>query len=202
MTKIPSINCEHLKPHLGKSGLAHFETLASKAHCYLEYGSGGSTLRAHNVGAKQIISVDSSKAWTQALKTQLNGSKSIQLIHADIGETGKWGKPSNGERMHDFHNYMIAPWQYAFDQGIASEVDLIMIDGRFRVASFLYSLLCAESGTHILFDDYAFRPRYHIVEAFCAKHKSYGRMAEFIVKKDYDLPKLVATISRYSVVKD
>lgn len=49
-----------------------------------------------------------------------------------------------------------------------------MIDGRFRVACFLYSLLCAETGTVILFDDYSLRFRYHLVEDFCPKVESHG----------------------------
>lgn len=54
-----------ITPHLGKSGLFVFEDYVSKANGYLEYGSGGSTLTAQRLGAKHIISVDSSKAWYQ-----------------------------------------------------------------------------------------------------------------------------------------
>jgi hypothetical protein len=41
-----------------------------------------------------------------------------------------------------------------------------------------------------------------VVEKFCTKTRNYGRMAEFHVKKDYNLPELVAYISKYSIIKD
>lgn len=189
-----------ITPHLGKSGLSIFEDYVSKANGYLEYGSGGSTLTAQRLGAKHIISVDSSKEWYQNIKKELAGSSNTDLIYCDIGAVGCWGKPINNDGIQNYHAYMVSPWKLAQEKNI--DVDLVMIDGRFRVACFLYSLLCAKSGTVILFDDYAFRHRYRIVVEFCKKQKSHGRMAEFIVEKNYDLPKLVAKICEYSVNMD
>ena len=187
-------------PHLGKSGLSIFEDYVSKAKGYLEYGSGGSTLSAQSLGAKHIISVDSSKEWHQAIKKDLNGCSNIDLIYCDIGAVGHWGKPINNNGIKNYHAYIVFPWQVAQEKNI--DIDLILIDGRFRVACFLYSLICAQPGTTILFDDYTFRPRYHVVEEFCTKLKNHGRMAEFRVEKNFDLPALVAKICEYSVIVD
>ena len=200
MTKVQKFERDNLSPHLSKDGLAIFERYVLNSNCYLEYGSGGSTLRAHNLGAKHIISVDSSKDWTQAIKKSLNGSTNADLLYCNIGTIGNWGKPVNDDGIKNYHNYMVTPWKVANSKNL--DVDLIMIDGRFRVACFLYSLLCAKPGAIILFDDYTLRPRYHVVEEFCPKIKSYGRLAEFVVNKNYNLPELVARISEYSIVKD
>ncbi len=200
MLKDPIQKNKDFTPHLGKNALAIFEKHVTNANCYLEYGSGGSTIHAQQLGAKHIISVDSSKDWNTAIKQKLNGSSNSDLLYCDIGTVGNWGKPINNDGAKNYHSYIISPWQIAEKKNL--DVNLVMIDGRFRVACFLYSLLCAKPGTVILFDDYTLRPRYHVVEEFCSRGESYGRMMKFIVHKDYDIPKLVARICEYSMIKD
>ena len=63
-----------------------------------------------------------------------------------------------------FHTYPMVPWDLARARGLAP--DLVLVDGRFRAACFLASLLFARPGAVILFDDYVDRPFYHTVEAF------------------------------------
>jgi hypothetical protein len=92
------------------------------------------------------------------------------------------------------------PWEYANQKSL--KPDLILVDGRFRVACFLYSLLCAETNTTILFDDYTERPEYFIVEKFCKLDHTVGRMGFFKVVKDYTIPEICKTISQYSVIPD
>ncbi|WP_278976157.1 hypothetical protein [Oligella urethralis] len=191
---------QHSTPHLDKKGLAVFEKYVAQANCYVEYGAGASTWHAHELGAKQIIAVDSSAEWIHNVQAHLPDSKQVELIHCDIGPVGQWGKPMDDRKIKHYHEYMLAPWRLAQQKGL--QVDLIMIDGRFRVACFLYSLLCAEAGTVILFDDYSLRFRYHLVEDFCPKVASHGRLAEFHVSKDYELSELVAMIAKYSIIID
>lgn len=102
-----------ITPHLGKIGLSVFEDYVSKANGYLEYGSGGSTLTAQRLGAKHIISVDSSKAWYQHIKKDLNGSSNTDLIYCDIGAVGHWGKPINNDGIRNYHAYVVTPWKVA-----------------------------------------------------------------------------------------
>ena len=64
--------------------------------------------------------------------------------------------------------------------------DLALIDGRFRVACFLHSMLAAEAGTPLLFDEYTNRPRYHLVEEFCPIEQSEGRQELFRVPAELD----------------
>ena len=143
MFKSAKFESKELVPHLGKNGLAIFEKYVSNSACYLEYGSGGSTPRAHNLGAKHIISVDSSKDWTQAIQNNLNHSPNADLLYCDIGLVGRWGKPTEEGKLQNYYTYMSSPWSVAQKN---LNVDLVMIDGRFRVACFLYNLLCAEPG--------------------------------------------------------
>jgi hypothetical protein len=62
-----------------------------------------------------------------------------------------------------------------------------MIDGRFRVACFLTSLIYAQPQTVILFDDYEDRPVYHVVEKHLKPVLMAGRMAKFIVPDGVDI---------------
>lgn len=187
-------------PHLDEEGLAAFEYYVASTSCYLEYGAGGSTLHAIRMGARHIVSVDSSIDWINALKHRVSGSDRIDLLHCDIGPVGDWGRPINGDGLSAYYSYMSAPWKIVHNKLL--EPKLIFIDGRFRVACFLYSLICAAPGVIILFDDYMNRDKYHVVEGFCERRGSYGRLASFSVEKDFSLPDIVEAIAKYSVIPD
>jgi hypothetical protein len=100
----------------------------------------------------------------------------------DIGPTKAWGYPVSRNSTKHWPAYCIAPWKSLEACGMSP--DLILIDGRFRVAAFLYSLLMAKKGTTILFDDYEKRNHYHVVEQVIKPVKLLGRMAEFYKKND------------------
>lgn len=185
-------------PHLESEGLAAFERHALAASCYLEYGAGGSTLHAVRMGVPHVVSVDSSKEWVNAIQRELPGAIHVNLLYCDIGQVGAWGRPTDDEGLHVYHTYMTAPWKMARDKML--DPQLIFIDGRFRVACFLYSLICASPGAVILFDDYMNRSHYHVVEEFCIRQENYGRMALFQVEKKYSLPAIVARIAEYSII--
>lgn len=187
-------------PHLDEEGLAAFEHYVAAISCYVEYGAGGSTLLAVRMGVRHVVSVDSSKDWIYAIKQRLSGIGCVDLLYCDIGTIGDWGRPTNREGLHAYHAYMAAPWKIVHQKSL--EPKLIFIDGRFRVACFLYSLICAASGTIILFDDYINRSNYHVVEEFCERRGNYGRMAIFHVEKNYSLPAIIERIAEYSIISD
>lgn len=89
----------------------------------------------------------------------------LHLTHCDLGEIGDWGTPINRDKSADFWRYMASPWDIAKREKLIP--DVVLIDGRFRVASFLYSLLSARVGTLLMFDDYLNREYYFVVENFC-----------------------------------
>ena len=60
--------------------------------------------------------------------------------------------------------------------------DFVLIDGRFRVASFLTSIKFCDDGCKIIFDDYANRPHYHVVEEIIKPIKIFGNQALFEIK--------------------
>lgn len=155
----------------------------SKAETILEYGSGGSTILAASLG-KKIISVESSSTWLleligSAAEQELPGK--IIPLYVDVGPTGDWGKPKDESKWKNWLNYPRLPWQYCQQNRI--DPDLVLIDGRFRVACFLATCAYVQKETTVLFDDYEERPHYHIVEKSFEKIDVIdGRMAVFKIK--------------------
>jgi hypothetical protein len=63
-------------------------------------------------------------------------------------------------------------------------------------------LLCARPGTAILFDDYAERPQYHVVEQFCRREALHGRMAQFQAGGPVMGPDIAKAFAKYSIQVD
>lgn len=191
-----------LTPSMDPEGLSFFKDAISRCNCLLEYGCGGSTSYAVNYGKlSSIISVDMSKEWVDKVNLSLsNMNTQLFLEHCDLGPIGEWGRPINRDKSQDFWRYMVTPWRIAREKKLTP--DTVLIDGRFRVAAFLYSLLSARIGSLIMFDDYLDRPPYFIVENFCDLKEKHGRMGVFIVDKNYSLQSIVSAIAEYSTVID
>ena len=79
-----------------------------------------------------------------------------------------------------------APWEFLAQHAI--EPDTILIDGRFRVACALMSLLRLPSASRclMLIDDYGDRPHYAGVLEFADLVSMHGRMAVFRKKAEFD----------------
>lgn len=186
-------------PHMDEGGLACFKAAVASSQCYLEYGCGGSTVYACNAGnVKTVISVDTDVAWMEKVREKLaNTTTNLLLQHCNLGEVGVWGTPINKNSVNDFWKYSVGPWATAKAAELVP--DTVLIDGRFRVACFLYSLLSARVRTRILFDDYFDRPHYFVVEKFCRIQERHGRMAVFIAPAQCSVADLVACYAEHSV---
>ena len=100
--------------------------------------------------------------------------------------------------MDNFESYRTWVWR----QGVSP--DVVLVDGRFRVACFLTSLIEAVENTIIIFDDYADRHHYHVVERFLKPFKCCGRQAFFRVQSmtTQDRKKVLEMISKFEYVMD
>jgi hypothetical protein len=148
------------------------------AEIILEYGSGGSTLLAASLPDKLIFSVESDRSWALALQMQIDqlDLPSPATVHyADIGPTGRWGRPLDDSHWAQYHRYPLRIWSEPFFR----QPDLILIDGRFRAACLVAACLRSTKPVTVLFDDYTDRPAYHVVEQMVQPVQTVGRMAEF-----------------------
>lgn len=174
--KVPS------SPVFDELGTAYFKQAIENARFYLEYGGGGSTVVASKLG-KAFLSVDSDPYFMRALAKEVRPTDRERLIYVDIGLTGLWGAPimqSEPEaRRGKWRQYPHAPWQRLLQTG--ERPDLILLDGRFRVACALVCLknLGNAPGVTMLVDDYAPRPEYRVIERFAKLEAMHGRMAQF-----------------------
>lgn len=156
-----------------------FKRLVSTARTYGEYGVGASTEWVYaNTGAA-IVAVDTSPAWAQSVLEDKD-QKRISVATPDCGPVGDWGRPLTYRFRDNFPKYAQHIWT------TSAKPDTVLIDGRFRVCCFVTSLLNAEPGCRIIFDDYRDRLYYHVVEELLRPIERCGRQALFQVTADFD----------------
>ncbi|MEL6531657.1 MAG: hypothetical protein AAFN09_01985 [Pseudomonadota bacterium] len=152
--------------------------LYAEAGTILEYGSGGSTVIAAERPGKTVFSVESDAGWLAMMQAYFDANPpagTVHLHHGDIGPTKKWGRPVDDSAWRNYHRYPLGVW----DREDFTPPDLVLIDGRFRAACLLATLLRTEQPVTVLFDDYVGRGGYHSVEDFARPVETRGRMARF-----------------------
>jgi len=167
------------KPYMPEEEAAYLEEAYKQARIILEYGSGGSTTLAASMPGKFIMSIESDIEWARELRRDLASATSpVILQHIDIGEVGPWGRPLSDKCWRNYHRYSHWVW----DQPWFRPPDTVLIDGRFRTACLATVILRTTVPVRVLFDDYAVRDRYRLIERVLAPDKLVGRLAEFNVE--------------------
>jgi hypothetical protein len=154
-----------------------FDGLLRCTRNYLEFGSGGSTVRAAESVSGKIVSIDSSQQWLQAVHDAMPPSTRTRtsLVHIDIGPVGEWGHPIVRGDAATWARYSLAIWE-TVDGGT---FDLFLIDGRFRVACFAETVRHASPNAVILVHDYVGRPQYHVMESIARRVTIVDQLALF-----------------------
>lgn len=191
-------------PHFDSESTPYFVKKLSDAATFLEYGAGGSSVLAARMG-KNFVSVDSDPYFLGAVQKKIRelgldgGGSAWHFKYINIGLTERWGVPvctrPTPPRLAAWRSYFTAPWQ----QG-GFQPDLILIDGRFRVACALTTIshLAGNDAWTILFDDYQGRSHYAVVEQFASLEAMVGRMAVFTPKQGIDLNALRECLEQYA----
>lgn len=139
----------------------------------LEYGSGGSTIMAAELGAT-VWAVESDAKWAEMMRHALAG-KAAHVLHVDIGPTADWGHPEDESRARHWPDYSLKIW----DIPGFLHPDVVLVDGRFRLGCFLTVAYSITRPVTLFFDDYVPRAAYHKAEALMAPTALIGRMARF-----------------------
>lgn len=185
-----------MQPRMSKAELCLFESFAKCSDNYLEFGSGGSTALAANLVRSSIISVDSSVAWQQKV---LEYCKTAQtkltphLLYIDIGSIKDWGYPTDETNKASWINYTTQVW---FNKE-ASGCDLYLIDGRFRVASFLQVVLHCEENSIVLFHDFSSRSQYHVVKEIAKEIAIAEDLSAFQISRRQFRTRAIEILSKY-----
>lgn len=179
MNSAPALRMSSSETDLLASALA-------QARVYLEYGSGGSTkLAARQPQLESITSVESDQAYIDLHVrpdpevVRALGQQRLRFLSVDIGPTGDWGYPKNATKAHLWPNYALCPYLHGY------RPDLILIDGRFRVACGLVAAL-QEPQARVLVHDYTSRRNYHVLERFFEIRQRADSLVELSRRPDFD----------------
>jgi len=184
-------------PRMSAKETAFFEFYLKKSKRYFEFGSGGSTklaIRNHI----EVHGVESDKFWVETLKQETGLLCKIEYV--DIGPTKELGYPVDNTHRDKFPRYSQAIMQH--DKAF----DLILVDGRFRVACTLnaikHTLEKRESRneTIIFIHDFWERSDYHVVLEFLDPVDSVESAGAFRIKPEVDRVALTALIEKYQYV--
>lgn len=160
-----------------------FKQSLENATRYFEFGSGGSTVWAVQQGLV-VEGVESDARWVNALKQRLGPACRVETV--DIGPTGDWGYPTSASSIDKFPDYSRAIHQHEI------AFDLILVDGRFRVACILAAIQHIvrwhnePQNARLFIHDFWNRQQYHTVLEFLEPVERVETAGVFKVKPDCD----------------
>jgi hypothetical protein len=163
------------------------------AKSYLEFGCGLSTEFVSSAYSCRVRSVETSAFWAELVQGRVRSG--TEVIHIDLGPVGDYGIPLSYANRNHFVRYFEAGFEEGFDP------DVILIDGRFRVACFLTCLMRASPGTKIVFDDYM-RPYYKVVEEFVKPLAMNQRQAMFVKPESIDVDQVRVLRDQFTYVME
>ncbi len=144
-----------------------FKRVLANCRSFVEYGSGGSTLFALKAGVAEVFSVECDPAWADAVLHGVRsaGYDAAQVVSVNIGKTGKWGYPvdwkGNVWTRRQRTLYAMRPWRSGL-LGLAKsdrKPDVVLIDGRYRVACVAATALNTPPQTIVMIHDFWDRGR-------------------------------------------
>jgi hypothetical protein len=148
------------------------------AQVILEYGSGGSTVVAAGLPGRRVFAVESSAPWIAKMEAWFAGNPpvaKVTLHHGNVGKTKDWGFPADAKMAGRWSAYPVSVW----DRPDFHHPDVVLIDGRFRLACALTVLFRITRPVQVLIDDYIDRPSYKKIETLVGPPDMAGRMARF-----------------------
>ncbi|MDO0946518.1 O-linked N-acetylglucosamine transferase, SPINDLY family protein [Chromohalobacter israelensis] len=184
-------------PHMSNREKQLFKKHLTKSNSYFEFGSGGSTVWAVQEGIT-VYGVESDKNWVNALKNELGEDCKVKTV--DIGPTKEWGFPVSAEESEKFPAYS----QEIFNH--EHFFDFVLVDGRFRVActlaTILHTLTFSDTPekTKIFIHDFWNREEYHIVLKYLDTEEREETAGVFTIKPDINKKDIKKTFEKYSKI--
>lgn len=181
-----------------KNELEMLHSYIDSSNHYLEFSSGESTIYAANsLSLKTIDSVESSEKFidknlrSNAIITNALSTGKLVFHIIDIGETITWGYPKNKSKEHLWPNYSLSVFSKT------SKHDLVLVDGRFRVACTLNAILNTPPYCIIIIHDFWNRPEYHIVLKYLAIKDRIDTLGIFYKKQNINQKEVQILIKKY-----
>lgn len=171
-----------------KEAIEKYFELLQNSNFYVEFGSGGSTVAAAKLG-KNFSSYEPSEKFLKLVSNKIKklgkfDGQCMNLTSIYYGPTRTWGIPfpyilSKFIFQKGMKRYSNPHWE-----NLKHFPDLILIDGRFRVACALKAIksLKHKDNWVIIVDDYLGREEYKIIEEFSNLDAVLGTTAFFSKK--------------------
>ena len=138
-----------MKPYMTPAERDAFARYRDKSRNYFEFGCGGSTVFCDSP-LRRIKSVDNNEEWLNKVRPLVQAT--TELIYVNTGPVLEYGNPADLTQIAEFAKYSLAFGKRDRD------TDLVLVDGRFRVACALQIVLSDYAGIVLLHD--AGRPEY------------------------------------------
>jgi len=174
-----------------------------KSEYYFEYGSGGTTYHASLCSnIKKIISIESDYETQTKTKNMITQNKDkITFQYCDMKTLpNTWGNPGKDSTLNDWINY--SNQIINVNKNISSNIDLILIDGRFRVACCLKCHSVINDDYIVIFDDFLNISYYHIVLGYFTVIEQSEDNCMVILKKNKKNIPPIELIKKYEQIKD
>ena len=187
-----------IAPEMSAAELEYFTRFLSESRYYLEFGAGGSTSLAAREPERMVWSVESDIGWINALAARPEiadglSSGRVNFLCPRIGKVGRWGRPIEPDARINWHRYHSSGWELLNP----ARLDLVFVDGRFRVACAIQSLLHTATSCRILFHDFWNRPRYHVVLEHAQIVDRVDSLVVLAPKKRRNYSGLCSTLEKY-----
>ena len=186
---------------MSKDEIIIFDEAIKKSRHYLEFGLGGSSLRALQKSKAKIYTVESSSDWINHMRQyfifRYFENKRMYIFPVNIGPTGYWGYPESDDYQNLFEEYS----SRIFESIDRKSIDLALVDGRFRVACTLKIILsCHEnSNLKILIHDFWNREQYHIVLKYLDTVNKADTIGVFTIKNNIDIESVEKDYEAYKL---
>ena len=174
--KLPLPESIHCKPHLNNRELMALLSLLSNDTIFFETGSGCSTIIAKFFAKKTYAIEGCKKFYEYGIE---NGLKN-NIIFKDLKpDNPTWSYPGKKSNLKDWKNYF---------QSYKKEynADVILIDGRFKVATAMDIFNKIRNDTIVLLHEYNIRPSYYIIEKYYKYIYHWGSLFLFIKRCEID----------------
>ena len=162
------------KSHMTKNELVGFLSFLTKNITFFETGSGCSSIIAKYY-TKKSYAVEGCRFWYEhGIK---NGLKENLIFHDLKPDNNIWSMPGKSSTLDDWKKYF-----QSYDSSY--NADVILIDGRFKVATAMDMFGKIKDDTIVLIHEYQERPIYYILENYYQYIYHWDRLTAFIKKKD------------------
>ena len=149
---------------------------------YFEWGSGFTTRAADKI-AMRVTSIEGSRTWYDKMREHTFSNKTT-LKYVDIGNTGAFSYPKDPARGTEYIG------------AIDSVHDIILVDGRWRVACSISAFPFIASTGRLMIHDFS-RKKYHSILKFYTMNIEVDTLAVLVPKSNVSMNDLKDHLHRF-----